>query len=162
MNQDALRLAFNQLDDCNCWMIIAGKGAGSVVALGFGDKIQREKPSGNSTLSEDERHFDPQFRVMVYCAWRLESQGEVICNWRDPNDAGAKMLTGLSKLRNKRLKTVEFNSPINDMVLYFESDLVMRVFCDQTDFEADYNYALRSPEGRINVDLYGIPHFETN
>lgn len=151
-----------ELEGKQCWSIIAGKGTGSVVCLGFGDKIQREKPSKNSTLTDDERHFDPQFSLMIYCAWRIELLGDVLCNWRDPNDAGAKMLSGLAELRNKHLLSVEFYSPINDMALHFEGDLVLRVFCDQIDDEADDNYRFWTPNGRIDVDLNGTPSFETN
>lgn len=137
-----------------CWLIIAGAGTGSVVNLGFGDKKRRDRPVKNPCLSEDEKLFNPEYSIMIYCAWRLSSSGVIICSWRDSNEAGGPMLSGLELLRGKKLCEIAIEPIGFDLTLHFEDGFCIQIFCDVTnDYDGDDNYVLYADEVILSVGL---------
>lgn len=133
----------NSLKGKKCWSVIAGSGTGSVVSLGFGEKKLKNRPIDNTALSEDERTFDPEVEIVIYCAWRLSHSDGVLCGWRDSNEAGGAMLGGLSLLREKKIINIQLCLKSYDLKLHFEGDICLNIFCDQTsDFDSDENYTL--------------------
>jgi hypothetical protein len=130
-----------------CWSIVAGPGTGSVVSLGLGDKVRRTKPLTNSHLSYDQRMFESEFEIFIESFWRLDGPSQVICGGWDDNRPEGPMLTGLRRLEGKELLDSHVSDPGLDLVLCFEDDLRLRVFCDQIN-EADQgdNYSVVTPE----------------
>jgi hypothetical protein len=59
MDYSDLKMTANLLIGRPCWLIIAGKGTGSIVHLGFGDKYPRDKPLKNPCINDDEKLFKP-------------------------------------------------------------------------------------------------------
>ena len=140
-----------------CWSVIAGSGTGSIVNFGFGEKKERSKPLRNLKLTDEERHFKPELQLMVYCAWRILKSDEVVCSWRDSNEAGGDMLKGLHMLRNKKVIDVWLAQVTYDLDVYFEGDMCVQLFCDQTnDYEADKNFILFMGNDNCTVGLKSI------
>lgn len=144
-----------------CWLIIAGAGTGSVVNLGFGDKRCRDRPIKNPCLTNDERLYNPEYSIMIYCAWRLSSLDTIICSWRDSNEAGGVMLSGLALLRGKKLHEITIGKIGFDLTLYFEDDFCLQIFCDVTnDYDADDNYVLFTNEIILSVGIKSSISFD--
>ncbi|RYY79730.1 MAG: hypothetical protein EOO69_05460 [Moraxellaceae bacterium] len=136
-----LESSFKNILGEECWLIIAGKGTGSIVSLGFGKKMLRKKNVKNPNLTEEERKYDAEIILMVYCAWRVSSSNAVICSWRDSNNRNGPMLNGLNLFRSSRVLRLNLN-PINyDLKIHFDNGIVFEIFCDITDIdEGDDNY----------------------
>ncbi len=138
----------------NCWSIVAGKGTGSVVHLGFGKKIEMCRPLTNPNLTEDERKYDPELSMMIFCAWRIMNPTRIICSWRDDNEKDGRMLSGLNMLRDKKVVKIGVNEVSSDLDIYFEDDLIMSLFCDVTnDYDGDYNYHIFTPDTIFTIGL---------
>jgi hypothetical protein len=154
MDYSDLKMTANLLIGRPCWLIIAGKGTGSIVHLGFGDKYPRDKPLKNPCINDDERLFKPEFSLMVYCAWRLSSLDRILCSWRSSNEIGGEMISGLSLLRFRRINDVSIRPITLDLDLTFEDNIHFQVFCDiTTNDEADNNYVLLTKDQIIEVGI---------
>jgi len=137
-----------------CWLIIAGAGTGSVVSLGFGDKKRLERPVKNPCLTNDERLYGPEYSILIYCAWRLSLLDTIVCSWRDSNEAGGPMLSGLELLRGKKLCEIIIEPIGFDLTLHFEDGLCFQIFCDVTnDYDSDDNYIFFTNEIILSVGL---------
>jgi len=138
-----IKTCIESLKGTKCWSVVAGPGAGSVIGLGFGKKLPREKPSKNTTLSQDELKFDPEIGVLIHCAWRLSKSDKILCGWRDSNELNGEMLRGIMLLRDKKVEDVFLHRSTYDLEIYYEDSLCLQIFCDQTnDFDSDDNYTL--------------------
>lgn len=125
------------------WSFCGGENTGSDIDLGFGRKIPRTVPLLNPYLTEEQKYYDAEIALFIKCAWRLDSEDEVICGSTDSNIVGGPMLTGLSSIVGRAVESVKIERPGFDLTLRFEGELVLRIFCDQTNLEDDYdNYSL--------------------
>jgi hypothetical protein len=157
---DGLKDKFNRslakTESTKCWSIVAGKGAGSVINIGFGGKIKRDKPLSNPALGEQDKLFEAEFSLLVYCAWRLSNDVSIICSWRDDNSPNGPMLKGLSILQNKKVVGVSLDMDMLDLTLIFEDGLRLDIFCDQTNTdESDQNYIFYTSQ---MIFTAGIPN----
>lgn len=126
-----------------CWAISGGAGTGSIIVLKLGEKIPREKPLMNQSLSADERKFEAQISLMIYCAWRIDTATEVICSSQSSNEEGGPMLQGLGRIVGASISSISITQPGNDLEITFGNGFVLHVFCDVTDTQdADDNYVL--------------------
>lgn len=144
-----------------CWSVIAGSGTGSVVKLGFGGKKLKSKPLTNPLLEDDERIFDPEVSIVIYCGWRLSKSDKIICGWRDSNEISGDMLSGLNLLKDKKVIDYQLGKIGFDLDIYFDEDICIQLFCDQTnDYESDENYTLFVEHAICTVGLKGCLEFE--
>lgn len=144
-----------------CWSVVAGRGAGSVIALDLGKKLLRRKPLRNPKLTQEQRTYEGEYQMMIYCAWRLDSPDRVICGSGDSNEEGEAMIEGLMRLIGSNITAVRLVDPALDLVVEFDQSLQLKVFCDETDTTDDNeNYVFRAshriygigPRGRAVVD----------
>jgi hypothetical protein len=124
------------------WSVLAGRGTGSVFSLAIGRQLTRRIPVRNPTLSELERTHEGEFRLMVECAWWLERQGQTICTWRDDNAPGARMLTGLSRLKEQMIDSITVLHPSLDLDMVTSGQLRLRTVWDRQTC-----YFLSAPAG---------------
>ena len=144
-----------------CWFIVAGCGTGSIVNLGFGSKKKKSKPLTNSELTREERCFSPELGLMIYCAWRVLKSDVVVCGWRDSNELEGDMLNGLNLLKDKKVVDVKLAKAAYDLDIYFEDDVCIQLFCDQTnDYDADENFTLFMNPGTCTVGLKSLLEIE--
>jgi hypothetical protein len=132
-----------------CWSVIGGAGTGTHISLDFGDKIPIKKPLTNPHLTEEERNFNGEFSFYITCAWRIESELEVISGCWEDNAKDGPMLNGLQKIINQKVIAVELSLPALDLKLTFENNFSLQIFCDQTSLEEgydNYTFFLRTRE----------------
>ena len=163
-NLDHLRIsnAVSRLTGHVCWKVLAGKGTGSVVHLGFGEKIRRLRELKNPTLPLVHRQYDAAMSILLHSGWRLSEKGRVICGWRDYEAIQGEASCLLAELENSRLLDAHVRSPAYDLSLTFEGEVVLDVFCDQTNSnEADENYNIFLPQEILTVGVRSVLMIET-
>ena len=127
----------NKLVGIECWSVIAGKGTGSHVHVGFGAKIPREKPLRNTLLSEDERNFEPEFTLFVTeASWRVENDEAVLCTYTDENTG--KRYKHLKSLAGKKVVRAETFFPSFDLFLTLEGGVCFKVFSTLANDSEEY------------------------
>jgi hypothetical protein len=162
MKNTDLKAITNLLIGLSCWSIIGGKGTGSVIHLGFGSKKLRDRPLKNPHLTEEERLYDPDISLMVYCSWRLSSETDILCSWREAISNIDNMLLNLELIRNKKIIKIDICPLSLDLDIYFEGNNKLEIFCDETnDYDADNNYSLFTEEKIINAGLKSVLYCET-
>jgi hypothetical protein len=139
--------SLNRLVGQVCWGFVAGEGTGSVISLNIGGKVLRKSPLKNPHLSAEQRKYDAEFDLFIQCAWRLESKTQVICGAWDDNAKGGDMLEGLQRLTGQVISSIKVSKPALDLTVSFSSELMLRVFCDQTNqAEMQDNYSVFLPD----------------
>lgn len=144
---DAFTNNIKRLIGQNCWSMTAGEGTGSNIALDFGRKILRKTEIKNDYLSEDQRKYRGEFSLYITCSWRLDSHSGVICGSKEPNQNNGPMIEGLKRIVTKRIIDIDIISPAFDLIIQFDDRLTLRIFCDETDPNDEFdNYSLFTPE----------------
>jgi len=147
-----------------CWSFCGGENTGSDIDLGFGRKIPRIVRLLNPYLTEEQKYYDAEIVLFIKCAWRLDSGDAVICGSTDSNIVGGPMLTGLRSIVWMAVESVKIERPAFDLTVRFKGDLMLRISCDQTNVEDDYdNYSLHLTDkvyvvgarGRISCEARG-------
>ncbi len=120
---------FDSLIGKRCWSVIAGAGAGSMVSLAFGEKLQRKRPLRNPTLSPEQREFDGEFVLFVKdSAWRVLSENnKVICTSDDNNESGGPMLSGLNQLIGSYVFSINVANDTGGLDLFFSDGLCIQL-----------------------------------
>ncbi len=138
-----------------CWSVIGGGGSGSVISLRFGKKIRSVRPLRNPTLTEEERLFEGERTLLVYCDWRLQSADRIIST--SQNVVGDEIdLGAIQEIKNKVVSHIGFTSPTHDLRLDFESDLSLMIFCDlATGNEQDSNFVMFNVDSAVAVTPRG-------
>lgn len=154
--ENKLELEMSKLVGKECWGIIAGKGTGSFVNFEIGHKIPRKKVIENPSLGKALRNYEGEYNLSLECAWRLDSDKEVICGAWDDNSKGGKMLEGLNLLVGRRITRISLSKPSWDLTVEFSDALTLKIFCDQTnEKDRNDNYMLFTPAEIITVGHKG-------
>lgn len=122
-----------------CWSIVAGKGTGSVVSIDFGIKIARKRPLRNTLLSDEQRQFEPELSLFVKCAWRINSDKNIICSSTDSNSNDGPMVNGLKMLVGHKVKSIDIEYPALDLKIIFDNDLRFYIFCNETNIDNNHS-----------------------
>jgi hypothetical protein len=147
---------FSKVRGTNCWSIVGGAGSGSIVSLRFGEKVRLERPLKNSRLSLEERIFDGERSLIVYCDWRLETRGTILSTSQSITEHGAIDLNAFDRIKNQLVSEIGFSSDLPDLRLRFGNDIVFSVFCDLPVSESeDSNYVMFNPSTSIAVTSTG-------
>lgn len=138
------RKFFVNLQGKKCWSVVAGSGTGSMVSLGFGEKIPRKVRIRNPTLSEEQQMFFGEFCVFIRnSSWLVIKEEKIICSNEDSNERGGAMLEGLSKLIGASVVCGNVKNERGDFELLFDNAISLKVEC--TDDEVN-NYTLFDSE----------------
>lgn len=147
MARSALAITFvelmTSLNGKTLWGIVAG--AGSIVQLKFGEKRRSIEPfdMGNLRLRTIDRWFEAEYNLMIDCAWRIVRDKRLVTAWRESNEFGGPMLSGLEQLRFHRVVGVTIGEYLPDIHLLFDNGLQLDVFVDIGDpRESECNYSL--------------------
>jgi hypothetical protein len=127
-----LATAVDRLRGLACWGTVAGGSAGSAVALDFGGRRPRAKPLRRPHLTPEQQELEGEVSMLVHCAWRLETSAAIVCGSGDDNGPDGPMLRGLTNVVGATVQHVESLCDGRDLVLTFDRDLTLRVFCDNT------------------------------
>lgn len=138
-----------------CWSVICGNGSGSALHLGFGGKVKRLNVLSNKYLTQDERLYEAEHRIMVYCSWRLSSTESILCSWKDIG--GSENINYLNLMRGKKITSADAVAVSRDLCIKFEGGLTLQVFCDETNNEeADDNYVIFSDDMIASVGIKSV------
>lgn len=140
-----------------CWSIIGGAGTGSVVSLAFGAKVRLKRPRRNPTLSMEERLFEGERSLIVYCDWRLQAENRILSSSQSTTVDGELDLGAFLDIKNKIVANIGFSSRLHDLKIEFENGIVFSIFCDLPlgDDGGDYNYVMFNPTTCIAITTRG-------
>lgn len=147
---------FVKVRGSKCWSIIGGAGTGSVISLRFGEKVRMERPLRNPGLSMEERIFDGERSLIVYCDWRLQTGNTILSTSQSITDGGDLATSALDDVKNQLVSEIGFTSDVPDLRIRFESGITLSVFCDVNvgDLE-DSNYVMFNPSTSVAVTSAG-------
>ena len=135
--------------------MIGGAGSGSVIGLGFGERLRRTKALKNPMLSETDKNFASELELTVYCAWRLRSGSEVLCGWRDTGDDRTWSL--LQSLVGRSVGSAIVQSGTQDLSVQFDDAFALEIFCDITaSGESEDNYTCADRETIESVGIRSV------
>jgi hypothetical protein len=141
-----------RLENRTCIGFTAGEVTGSVVDLEFEPRRLRSRPLRNLNLTEEQRRGEPEYSILIECAWRLDGRHGVICGAWDDNSPDGTMLRGLREIIGEAVESYQLSDPGLDLELRFSSGRTLRIFCDQVnEFDEYDNYSVFSPSEIIVV-----------
>lgn len=114
-----------------CWYVLAGGCTGSVFDLYLGQQYPRV-PIDNDALPVHVREHEPEFSLLVRCAWRLDGQIGPITGWCEPNGNDDPLVLGLLTLVDSTITNVSVVPTGLDLILTFSNGSILRIFCDLT------------------------------
>lgn len=138
-----------------CWSVIGGASTGSAISIKFGDRVPLLRPLQNPTLSLEDRAFDGERSLIVYCDWRLDRGSGIVCTSQTVDDVGTLDLSALNQIKGQIVQDIEFTSRMYDLRIQFVNGYHLSVFCD---LAADYdgsNYIMFNPKTCIAVTAQG-------
>lgn len=125
-----------------------------LLSMAIGQKVVYSR-TGGGACSIWALRFEEKMRFMIDCAWRIE-YGDIVLTTcgDDSTPLTGRMNKSVEKLIGSKLLSYEL-SKHKDLVLYFENDFVVRVFCD-LGFEADIREDYPTPNWRFSVPSLNI------
>ena len=116
-------------------------------------KILRKKELRNDKIEPELRKYDSELSFLITCAWRLDTLETVLCSSTDSNENNGDMITNLEKLKGLKIFSVNVTTPAFDLKITFEQDLVLNVFCNETNLEDDLsNYTFYTKQKNYLID----------
>jgi len=144
--RNKLKVELDKLIDKKVLEVNAGSGGGSIINIEFGESLNISPKSFGSY-----KIFEGDFSIMIYCAWRLESNESVLTSWNEDNSDNGPIVTNLKNLINNRVISYEI-SDLFDLKIFFEEQKALTIFCDlSTEQEFECNWFLRN-----NNNIYSI------
>jgi hypothetical protein len=159
--RDTFLRALSALVGEECWGIVGGEGAGSVISLDIGARTLRAKPINNLHLSDLVRRYQGAYALMLHCPWRIDSESNVVSGSHMSNANDGPMVRGYARLLGQKIKTVTCSGPAFDLQLDFENGHSLRIHCSAIGNDEDECYALGTPYGWFAVGLDGHLSLET-
>lgn len=159
---DLLIFELNKLVGEECWGVVGGAGTGSIISLDFGKQIPRNKPLKNPYVTETVRNYESEFRLMLYCPWRIESRWQVISGSHMSNENDGPMVSGLHYIRGKKILAVTCTEPAYDLRIRFVNEVDLVVHCSLIGMDDDTCYSLSAPHGVFSVCYDGKVRFTEN
>ena len=141
-----------------CWHVSVGGASLPTFSLALGGKIPRESELPNKAQPRAFRRYYPEVQFYVWCTWRLEDRSGVIATSRFPP---ARVVGSLNRCLGRRIIEAYVVPPAWDLVLIFERQLVLRMFCDRAPARAAEDWDARvgdrsiwvGPRGRVSVGM---------
>jgi len=142
--------AIRQALGAACWYVSVGGSSLPSFSLALGKQMPRETPLKNRAHSGEFRRCEGEFTLLVWCAWRLDSDDSPIAS---SDDNESTITTSLRLLNGESLQDVSVQAPAWDCVLAFSSGLTLRIFCDHTEKQPSFdgNWEWTSPGVRIST-----------
>jgi hypothetical protein len=139
---DTLKSKLNLCIGKTVWSAIGGGAGGTTLLFDLGDKVRLDRPVENPALSEEERNYEGELRLMIICAWRVEMEGIGIVSGSSDTDDEI-MLSGPNKLIGETVAEISVNSFL-DLRVVFSGGARLSLFCNQhgKDPDIDFCYAL--------------------
>ena len=127
-----------------------------VISLDFGERTTGvEGLTGSET--EIVQSCGSDFRLTLYCAWRVLIEGSIAFGWRDASLDEFGASTELAKLIGKQVQVVDVNPTTYDLRVCFQGDTELEAYCDVTNnCDFDQNYVLTGSKWICTVGLKSL------
>ena len=133
-----------------CWYIGVGGCTLPSFSIALGRRVKRQYPLRNPSATEEFRLYKGESTLLVWCTWRLDSKNSAIAS---SDDNEATIVTGLNRLKGKKLVGVEVIGPVWDAIFEFSDDLKLKIFCDHTSPEGSFDGNWEFATGDVQVYL---------
>jgi hypothetical protein len=133
-NDVRVRALLNTLLGREVWFVNSGGAAGSSFSLSLGERVPRDTPLQNRSVSADFQKNAGQFSLYVWCTWRLQLGDSIASS--DQDEKEAKPL--LETLVGKKVASVEVAGRCFDLRLLI-GDAQLDVFCDHVPPQPSYD-----------------------
>ncbi len=127
--EEEIQAALTRLLGLGCWYVASGGSIGTSFTLHLGAKMPRKQPLTNPAVSEEFRRYEGEHILLVWCSWRLDGLDDALASSDSSCIDASEKLQAYLKGR-KMLAATTFNKTF-DVLLEFEGDLQLRVFCDR-------------------------------
>lgn len=143
-----------------CWGVVCGEGAGSVLGLSIGARTPKKKPARNPFLSDLVRHYDSAYSMLIRCPWRIDSSSEIVAGSHMSNANDGPMVIGSQSICGQRITAVACSGPAFDLRLDFDNGHALVIHCSMITRYYEHCYSFGGPRGYYIVDLDGVLRFE--
>jgi len=136
------RRAMMSLQGSRCGAVVGAAAMGRQIQVLFDPLAMKyvRLPDGRAVEVEDSGVY----LALDWAAWRLEAEGRIACSSTSSTGIGSHMDQGIQCLKGCRVLDVQLVKVSFDLHLTFDGDVVLAVFCDQTNRnERLENYSLR-------------------
>ncbi len=131
-----------------CWHVSVGGCTLPTFSLALGEKFKRARPLKNPAQPSVFRKYEPEISMFVWCAWRLDCGNSIIAS----DDASAGEIThGLKQIIGKSATSIRPTSPAWDLVIDFEKNLRLTVFCNHTGKKPSFKGNWQAKVGQAKV-----------
>lgn len=128
--QDVVRRTLRRLSGKSCWHVSCGRNVGSSFEFALGRKIGRKIPFDNESQPISFQRHQPEYALMVWCAWRLSKDGQIIAASSD--FARDEKFQGLlRRLSDQKIARLQSLSPFYDLKILFSGGWRLDIFCDR-------------------------------
>jgi len=149
-----------ELGGKECWGVVGGSGTGSVINLKVEDRFLKKAPSKSSYLSDLVRNYDSEYDFMIYCPWRIENDGEVICGSHHTNEDDGPYKRGFDQLIGEKIYNVSSSYPAFDLEISFGNGVILNASCVSIGMDDNICYSFRTPKGWFTIYFDGDIEFE--
>lgn len=143
-----------------CWGVVGGSGTGSVIQIDVGEKVLRERPLKNKTVSEVVRLYNSKIGFRIECPWRIENEKEVFCASHHSNEEDGPYEYGFNKIRGQIITGVELTKPAYDLCIKFANNASIRVHCSLIGMDQLECYSFKTILGWFTVGYDGTLKIE--
>ena len=131
----------------SCCGFTASPETPDVISLDFIDKSARVGRGLTTCSTAAQRSYESEYRLTLYCAWRLSVEGSIVCGWRDVSLDELGTSAELTKLIGKQVQGVDANPITCDFRICFQGEAKLEAYCDVTNnYDFDQNYVLMDRE----------------
>ena len=113
------------------WVVIAGRGTGSMVSIDGGEKRRRRRAIKNPHLAPVAREFEGEWTLYIeHAAWRLDGPGGPLCDSDSDNGPLGEMVCGLNQMIGAHVRSAEYTVP-GGLVVTFSNGLRLSVSAER-------------------------------
>ena len=132
----------------DCWYVACGGCTGSVIALYIGAAVPRSEPLNNKAHPLFVQYHNSEYRLMVWCPWRLVGSAGPITGAGEPSTLDGPMVRGIARVEHQTIVGVRVDEFTLDLRVTFSSDLELTLFCDTTELSSvTSDWILFRPDG---------------
>lgn len=145
-----LRPLLHKLVGLECWHVNAGGAAGSTFSLALGERVLRDEPLRNPSVSAQFRKYTGAANLYVWCAWRLDASDPNLVASSDQSPRVFKRR--LQSLLKQRVRRASASPPAHDLSLEFDQ-ATLRVFCDHVPPNPTFDGNWELVTGAASVEI---------
>ena len=121
-----------------CWYVVANSFP-PAFELALGKKVKRAESLKIQHHSRGFRIYEGEANLMVWSAWRLQRQRRVIST---SEDIESRATRSIESIVGATILAVTVSPPANDMVISFDTGVVLHLFCERVGGRMKQNWEI--------------------